>query len=359
MKKVFIPVVVTLLSVVALANNAEAATSESSAAWDSPESIETAANVIGVSMAQAAEDLAVQHEGHQTITNLMDAGDEVWFDNSTATIHVYGPASPVAIPPVIAEHIVHDTQPHVFPARTPELTAASCGTSRITQEYCSPLQPGVRISHKSGSYDDDCTAGFMVRGYGNDEIAYMLSAAHCNIYGTTFYENSYTSKLWPAKTNCTMGPWTHGVSPWSGYDASITQITGCGGVIPYMHNWETGEDTHEEGATNSYVGEYVCHWGVTSLHQCGTEVATNVASTVSYEESGSGKWSIKETNQVCGYAASGDSGGPVTSGTYLGDATGILIAVGPEKKCGGDNTLWVEQRISSVLNLFDVYIAAS
>jgi hypothetical protein len=131
-------------------------------------------------------------------------------------------------------------------------------------------------------------------------------------------------------------------------------------VTPYIHNWETGVNTHQEGATNTqFVGEYVCHWGITSLHQCGTEVATNVSTEINYEASGSGKWSIKETDQVCGYGASGDSGGPVTDGTYKGDATGLLLAVGPDNACGGTKTLWIEQRIFAALNLFGVYVAAS
>lgn len=71
---------------------------------------------MGVSVTQAAEDLAVQHEAHQTIADLMDAGDTVWFDNNTATIHLCGPVAPVAIVPTVAEHIVRDAQLHVFPA---------------------------------------------------------------------------------------------------------------------------------------------------------------------------------------------------------------------------------------------------
>lgn len=122
---------------------------------------------------------------------------------------------------------------------------------------------------------------------------------------------------------------------WSGYDAAITPITGCGGVIPYYHDWEFGTDTHMEGAVNTqFVGEYVCHYGVTSLYACGTIRAVNVPSVINYE---SGKYSVQETDQVCGYAASGDSGGPVTDGTYTGDATGITLAVGPEPSCGGTN----------------------
>jgi hypothetical protein len=358
MRKILMLIVPMLLAL-GLASNAEAAPTEAeTSAWDSPGSVETAAKVIGVSTSQAAEDLTVQHEAHQTIGELIEAGDHVWFDNKTATVHVYGPPTSVAIPSSVANHTVHDATPHSFPAIKIVATADSCGTSRSYEEYCSPLEAGVRIAHHSGGLFVNCTAGFMVRDYSGNP--YMLSAGHCNIWGTTFYENPYTSETWPGLGECQMGPWVHGISPWSGYDASITPITGCGGVIPYIHNWETGVNTHQEGATNTpFVGEYVCHWGVTSLHQCGIEVATNVATTVNYGESGSGEWSIKETDQVCGYTAPGDSGGPVTDGTYQGDATGILIAGGPYNPCGGTKTLWIEQRIFADLNLFGVYLAAS
>lgn len=358
MKKILM-LIVPLLLALGLASYAEAAPTEAeSSVWDSPASVETAAKAIGVSTAQAGEDLTVQREAHQTIGEFIEAGDHVWFDNQSATVHVYGPPTSIAIPSSVASHIVHDTTLHSFPAQKIVTVAASCGTSRSSEEYCSPLEPGVRIAHQSGSIGDNCTAGFMVRDSSGNP--YMLSAGHCNIWGTTFYENPYKSRTWPGLEECQMGPWVHGASPWSGYDASITPIAGCGGVTPYIHNWETGVNTHQEGATNTpFVGEYVCHWGITSLHQCGTEVAINVSTTINYEDTGSGKWSIKETDQVCGYAAPGDSGGPVTDGTYQGDATGILIGVGPSNSCGGTKTLWTEQRIFADLNMFGVYVAAS
>jgi hypothetical protein len=360
MRKIFMPIVFLLL-VLGLASNADAATTEAgAAAWNSPESVETAAKVMEVSTAQAAEDLTVQHDAHRMIGELIEAGDQVWFDNKAATVHVYGTATSAAVPSSVASHIVHDTTPRNFPARKTVTIADSCGTSRSYEEYCSPLESGVRTEHNSGGLVRDCTAGFMVRDYSSNHNPYLLTAGHCNIYGTTFFTNPDTSETWPGLQGCEIGPWVSGISPWSGYDMAITPVTGCYGVIPYMHNWITGVDTHQEGATNTpYVGEYVCHWGVTSLFQCGTEVAVNVSSEVNYSGEGSGTWLIKATDQVCGYAAPGDSGGPVTDGTYKGDATGILISAGPDNNCGGTKTLWAEQRIFTILNQFGVYVAAS
>jgi hypothetical protein len=348
--------IVPLLLILSLTSRAQADTTNVEAsAWNSTASAERASSVMGVSTAQAAEDLEVQHAAFHTIGELTEAGDNVWFDNQTATVHIYGSVTSVAIPASVASHVVYDTTLHSFPARTTVTTAASCGTSRLTEDYCSPLEGGGKIDHMSGAKSGECSVGFMVRSYSG--TPYIITAAHCVTWGTTFYTNSFTSEIWPGLKECEVGSPVSGISAWSGYDAAISPITGCEGVTPYIHNWETGANIHQEGATNTqYVGEYVCHFGVTSLYACGTIVAVNVPSVIKYE---TGEYAIKETDQVCGYAAPGDSGGPVTDGTYTGDATGITLAVGPEPKCGGTDTLWIEQRIFAVLNLFDVYVASS
>jgi hypothetical protein len=323
---------------------------------------QSAARVMEVSDEKAAEDLVVQHEAFHTIGKLMEAGDTVWFDNRSATVHVHGPAVAVAIPSSLDGHIVHDAQEPSLSAPTTVAKAASCGTSRSTEEFCTPVEAGEKIKHVIGGGGPSgyCTAGFMVRDYSGNP--YILTAAHCTIWGTTFYENPFTSKTWPGLAKCELTPWVHGVSPWSGYDAAIIPLAGCGGMIPYLHNWETGVDTHQEGATNTpFVGEYVCHWGlsVKSLHACGTERSVDVPSNINYEETGSGVWTIQHTDVVCGYVVGGDSGGPVTDGTYTGDATGTVLAAGPDSTCGSTKTFWIEQRIFASLGLFNVYVAAS
>ena len=348
--------IVPLVLALGLASSAEAAADPESHAWNTAAGAKNAAVAMGVSTGQAAEDLAVQHDAFHTIGELIQAGDRVWFDNQTATVHLYGPAVSVTISPSIASHIVHDEALHTTPVGSTTERADSCGTSRKTEDYCSPAESGEKLDHQSGAKGTECTAGFMVRDYSSNHNPYLITAAHCVTWGTTFYENPFYTYTWPGRTECQPGPWVHGIAPWSGYDAAITPITGCGGVTPYIHNFENGVDTHQEGATNTpYVGEYVCHWGVTSLHQCGTELAVNVSTTINYE---SGEYVIKETNKICGYAAPGDSGGPVTDGTYTGDATGILLASGTSQ-CGPTKTQWTEQRIFAILNQLGVYVAAS
>lgn len=357
MRKV-LTLIVPLLLTLGLTSNAEAAATDPEApAWNTTAGAEYAASVMGVSTAQAAEDLTLQHDAFHTIGKLIEAGDQVWFDNDTAMVHVYGPSTSVAIPSSVASNIVHDATPHTVPVSNKPEQAASCGTSRKTEDFCSPMEAGEKLDHQSGAKGTECTAGFMVRDYSGNP--YMITAAHCVIWGTTFYENPFYTYTWPKRKECQPGPWVHGISPWSGYDAAITPITGCGGVIPYYHDWEFGTDTHMEGATNTqYVGEYVCHFGVTSLYACGTIHNVDVTSYIGYE---SGEWGIRETDKVCGYAAPGDSGGPVTDGTYTGDATGILLSSGTNYEAcpQGNGAIFAEQRIFAVLNLFDVYVAAS
>jgi hypothetical protein len=314
---------------------------------------ERAASVMGVSTAQAAEDLSVQHDAFHTIGELIEAVDHVWFDNLDATIHVFGPATSVAVPSSIADHIVRDAALRGFPETKNVAEAATCGNT--TYEYCTPMEAGLYIQKINGGPGSFCTAGFLVRDYSG--TSYLLTAAHCSTWGTTFYTNSFTSDTWPGFTYCEVGPWVTGISPWSGYDAAIEPLgSGCGGMIPYYHDWSSGADTHVQGATNTqYVGEYVCHSGVTTHFQCGTIFAVNVTSNIAYE---TGTYGIKETDQICGYANHGDSGGPVADGTYKEVATGTLLGAGPRAACAGGN-FWIEQRIFASLNLFHVYVASS
>ncbi|HLM85862.1 MAG TPA: S1 family peptidase [Solirubrobacteraceae bacterium] len=357
MRKALVLVVPMLLAL-GLAGSSQAdpaTTTTEEAAWNSRASAERASSVMGVSTAQAAEDLEIQHAAFHAIGELIEAGDQVWFDNQTATVHVYG-TSTVQIPEAITNHIVYDTTPPNFPASTKPMDVLSCGTS--AKEYCSPLEAGVRLAHTfPGNPEADyCTAGFMVRS-DSTGAPYMLTAGHCAGGGTTFYSSSFTTKTWPKKHTCDVGEPVTGDAPWGGYDVAMMPVTGCAGVIPYYHDWEFGTDTHVEGAINTqFVGEYVCHYGITSLYACGTIRAADVPSIVVDEGL---EWEIYETDQVCGYAAPGDSGSPVTDGTYTFAATGLISAGGPSPSCGGTDTFWIEQRIFAALNIFGVYVAAS
>jgi len=58
------------------------------------EEVAEAAHAMDVPSARAAEDLEAQREGRTLITELIESGDQVWFDNATTMIHVYGAAKP-------------------------------------------------------------------------------------------------------------------------------------------------------------------------------------------------------------------------------------------------------------------------
>jgi hypothetical protein len=86
-----------------------------------------AARAMGVSQTQATVDLAAQHEIFLLVGPLQAAGDQVWFDDSSATLHVYGPNTGI-IPTSFAVHTVWDNAPPSTPAVV-TATAASCGGS--------------------------------------------------------------------------------------------------------------------------------------------------------------------------------------------------------------------------------------
>src|ERR1700759_2396625 len=183
------------------------------------EEVAEAAHAMDVPSARAAEDLEAQREGRTLITELIESGDQVWFDNATTMIHVYGAATPKATPPGLANHLVYDSAPRRQANEISSGTATSCGPIGQENEYCSPLYAGVRIFHTSGALQGYCTAGWMVRDYSGNP--YMLTAGHCADWGTTFYSNPVTTYTWPKFTVCEPGPWIAGESPWAGHDAAI------------------------------------------------------------------------------------------------------------------------------------------
>lgn len=345
----------------ALVATANASAAAEPVGWDTQAGAERAASVIGVSAGQAAEDLSVQHEAFYSIQELIEYGDHVWFDNRDATVHVYGPETPAAIPPQVASHVVHDNAPLAERSPTHGGTGGACGTSRSNEDYCTPLEGGGRIEKLNGQLFLSCTAGFLVRDYSNNP--YMITAGHCADWGTTFYTNGFKSSTsWPNYKECVVGPWVGGESPWGGHDAAITPVTGCGGMTAYAHNWINGVNTHIEGATNTqYVGEYVCHFGIATLYQCGVIHFVSKSYKISYENIGPQEYTVNELDFICGAANHGDSGGPVTDGTYPGVATGIMISLGTDvTDCGtqGNGAFFTEQRIFTILNLFNVYVAS-
>jgi hypothetical protein len=105
--------------------------------------------------------------------------------------------------------------------------------------------------------------------------------------------------------------------------------------------WNTPYEYYPmHGVTAAYVGLYECHMGASSVNQCGTIEATNMAEWVLYEVKG---WlHVEHLDQLCAPSISGDSGGPVQYGnsswTYV---TAIDVAGnGNTSSCSGGAKMW-------------------
>jgi hypothetical protein len=324
----------------------------SSGALESPAGvIETgyAAELMGVSTQQASADLALQHDALGYVQALQQSGDDVEYDNADATLHVYGQPSPATAPASVADRVVFESRPFQQTPFTGTATPAGCDTS--ADEYCSPVEGGVRVTDV-----DECTAGPILSDYyGN---TYMAVAGHCAIDGDSIPDQPFTSLTWPGLSKCNVGNSTVSVdAPWIGYDIAIEPAsTGtCGGMTPYIHDWEFGTNIPQQGAVNAAKGEVVCHRGITSLYACGVVQVADVESHIGPYSNGNSYW-IKNTDRICMYGAPGDSGGTVSDSTYPGAITGTMLAVGSEPKCGGADTLSIEQQIFAILSIHNLYV---
>jgi hypothetical protein len=311
-----------------------------------------AARVMDVAPGQAAADLALQHNAFHYLQSLQRAGDTAWYDNKDATMHVYGPPSGSPPPAAIAADVKFDAEPYKQTPYAGITAPVSCGTSAY--EYCTPVEGGARVSESGVG---DCTAGPIVEDYSHvDE--YMITAGHCDISGDTVLHQPFTSLLWPSLYSCAVGNATVTVdAPWTGYDIAVEPAsTGtCGGMAPYIHDWQFGTDIPQQGAVTAAVGEVVCHRGITSLYACGTVIAAGVPTTIGPYSDGH-DYSIQNTDQICMYGAPGDSGGTVSDATYPGAITGTMLSAGPDPYCGGTDTISIEQQIFTILNLHGVYV---
>ncbi|HEV7163558.1 MAG TPA: hypothetical protein VGN25_09910, partial [Solirubrobacteraceae bacterium] len=195
-----------------------------------------------------------------------------------------------------------------------------------------------------------CTAGWVLQG--NSGGTYMLTAGHCATWGTTWYSNPmwvYTS----SGEQCTPGTSIVGNAPWSGYDWGIESLSGaCGGVWSAIHDFATGENFEQQGAVHAYVGEIVCHYGITTPQACGNVFAAHTSATIAYA---SGNWTVQQVDEVCGLSQPGDSGGPASDSTYRGAATGINIAGGTYSACSGGH-YFIEEGIFPILEQSNTYV---
>ncbi len=211
-----------------------------------------------------------------------------------------------------------------------EARAAAC---RAVERICGkPLRGGVRIDPSDES-EGPCTTAFKaIAGATGDR--YMLTAGHCAPVGAN--RRSYDQFGVPHF----IGPAEQSTFP-SG-DYAKLKVTGYGtwweegvsfwpSIIAY---WGVSQEWGITGESSSYMGQQVCHSGISSGVSCGNVATLN--KTVNYPEG-----TVYNLTEVAGgefCAIPGDSGGPVFAGhTALGIFSGAL-----ELSCGGNLGYYAE-----------------
>jgi len=198
-----------------------------------------------------------------------------------------------------------------------------------------PLRGGVGIA--PNGYPPECSAGFKAIGntYGN---RFILTAGHCI--------KKYEVYKWRSEDADHEYKWeqiglAEGVNFPGGDWAAIKANGSYWDTSPWPSEiavWGKGEaEQHHpiEAESSSYMGEWVCHSGLTSGASCGNVTALNLTGEVG---SGEFEYNLTEFGPVC--VQPGDSGGPVFAGnTALGLLSGRVL---PPPPCGEQFGLYVE-----------------
>ena len=211
-----------------------------------------------------------------------------------------------------------------------ELGAARLSCQMSTRLCSRPLRGGVGIIRGEG-IGPVCTAAFKAIGnvYGN---RFMLTAGHCieglgqNWKAEAFGYTPIIQKIGPVEQkNFPPGDWAKINANGSYWD----QAPSWPSMVAW---WGVGEEYSIEAEAASYMGQNVCHAGLTTASSCGPVVALNL-----YGEN-NGEEHMTAFGPIC--AAEGDSGGPVFSQHV---ALGIFSGkIEPSGKCGEQYGLYTE-----------------
>lgn len=418
---IIIGIVTTVGLFVSLAPNAEAEPAGASVWSEQPFEIEEYAQQVGVSGAQAEEDLTLQHRDPLLVEHLQKAlGAEfagVWFDAKSGEFVVPTPqptdAGLAEVAPVFraaklgsafrlqgtdysweelekAHSEIDDQLSELLPelpVRTsldPEanavvveigFTAASddrevlkrlseVGSPRValrevsgdqlegSRDTCnymnancsSPLRGGVEIGLHNAEWGI-CTTAFHATGL-TDHKKYILSAGHCAAAGhaenPTQYWDAWDEQRLPYNgENHYLGQLGQYAFP--SHDWMKVDVTGSWWDTPQWRSiiaywkykpWNTVpnetaimEEYPILAEGNSYVGQGVCHSGITTGGSCGQVTAVDV--TYNFGE-GPTTYNLTKVHGACGEA--GDSGGP-----YFASNIAYGIHIGSDGAFGGCN----------------------
>jgi streptogrisin C len=199
----------------------------------------------------------------------------------------------------------------------------SVSTTIDTTIRVPPMQGGLDINTKVGNTYYDCTSGFdstdRTGGY-----PVVITAGHCDgggpgATGSYFYQGWLLYPFFQSNGHNGLGNMIddsfHG-----GTTADVGSITIPGGwASNQIWSGNKNAPTYVVGVNGSdYVGETVCHWGITTGYRCGQ--ITSTSSTINY----GGSVIIYHMREATDYAYEGDSGGPFyTSGIGGVNAEGI------------------------------------
>lgn len=233
-----------------------------------------------------------------------------------------------------------------------DVVASLEATAGVPIQGVTTLDPAPALLHTYGGRKvtfngtSACTTGFSVRNSGTGVYG-VTTAGHCGNSGIVYYQTSSTyysmtfmGERWDDDQDAQWMTGSHTVYPefWDG--SSYRYVTGTESV-------------------SNMLGDYVCHYGITSGYSCGTITSTNF-SPGSFCGPSPGNYPcypswIKISTSGSLFCNHGDSGGPVF---LLGVAYGTTVSGSFNPNTG--ECSWMSFMQTGYLNLMglQVYVHA-